>query len=220
VLLVLERPPSSPTQSSIGISTIQTNPTYLLDLLDESSIPFKYQYFQKISPNLTSIFVTPCSATDRMASAVTMTYRFLTPRQIQRIHQIYVSQNPATQPELLDSASNGPMNAKHYGNQDNVFQLAANLSDKLMRNHPFLDGNKRTAMAAADMFLKINGYKLQDVPLDPGEENNQGFTDAHVAVVTNQWSTDQLGKYYESVAKPLNKWTAAILEFKEAAQEY
>jgi len=40
-----------------------------------------------------------------------------------------------------------------------VFQLAANLSEKIMKNHAYQDGNKRTALVAADMFLKINGYK-------------------------------------------------------------
>jgi death-on-curing family protein len=89
-----------------------------------------------------------------MATVATKTYRFLTMSQIQRLHRLHVSPNDPAQPGLLESAVNGPMNAKYYGSQDNVFQLAANLSDKIMRNHPFQDGNKRTAMAAADMFLK------------------------------------------------------------------
>ena len=32
--------------------------------------------------------------------------------------------------------------------------------DSLIRNHPFLDGNKRTGIAAAALFLRINGYRL------------------------------------------------------------
>lgn len=52
------------------------------------------------------------------------------------------------------------MNIKHYAKEDDVFQLAANLAEKIMKDHAFQDGNKRTALLAADMFLKINGYYL------------------------------------------------------------
>jgi death-on-curing family protein len=155
-----------------------------------------------------------------MAKAATKTYRFLTTSQIQRLHRLYVSPNDPTQPGLLDSAAKGPINAKYYGSQDNVFQLAANLSDKIMKNHPFQDGIKRTAMAAADMFLRINGYKLQEAPFDPSEPNNQGFRDAHLALTNNQLTAEQLGNYYQSTAQPVTTWTTLITEYKNAAQEY
>lgn len=41
-----------------------------------------------------------------------------------------------------------------------LFTKAAALMDSLIRNHPFLDGNKRTGIAAAALFLRINGYRL------------------------------------------------------------
>jgi death-on-curing protein len=37
---------------------------------------------------------------------------------------------------------------------------AAALIDSLIRNHPFVDGNKRTGIAAAGIFLQMNGYRL------------------------------------------------------------
>lgn len=37
---------------------------------------------------------------------------------------------------------------------------AAALLESLIQNHPFLDGNKRTAVAAADVHLRINGFEL------------------------------------------------------------
>lgn len=108
-----------------------------------------------------------------------------------------------TIPPSLESAANGPMNAKYYGSQDNIFQLAANPSDKIMRNHPFQDGNERTAMAAADMFLKINGYKLQEAPFNPSEPDNLELRDAHLALTNNQWTAEQLGDYCQSTAQPI-----------------
>jgi death-on-curing protein len=41
-----------------------------------------------------------------------------------------------------------------------LFTKAAALMDSLIRNHPFLDGNKRTGIAAAALFMRINGYWL------------------------------------------------------------
>lgn len=42
---------------------------------------------------------------------------------------------------------------------------AAALLESLAINHPFVDGNKRIAFAAADVFLRINGWRLQRPPL-------------------------------------------------------
>jgi len=50
-----------------------------------------------------------------------------------------------------------------YNNRDlypDISAKAAALMDSLIRNHPFLDGNKRTGIAAAAMFLCMNGYQL------------------------------------------------------------
>ncbi len=41
-----------------------------------------------------------------------------------------------------------------------LFSKAAALMDSLVRNHPFVDGNKRTAITSTAMFLRINGYRL------------------------------------------------------------
>jgi prophage maintenance system killer protein len=88
-----------------------------------------------------------------------------------------------------------------------------------MKNHAYQDGNKRTALLAADMFLKINGYKLQDTPMAADALNNN-IANAHVAVTTNQWTARQLGEYYESIATPIASWTPDIMTYRNAATEY
>lgn len=60
---------------------------------------------------------------------------------------------------LLESAAAKPINHYHYGEQD-VAALAVALLLGVARNHPFVQGNKRTALAAADAFLHLNGYRL------------------------------------------------------------
>jgi death-on-curing protein len=41
-----------------------------------------------------------------------------------------------------------------------LFHKAAALLDSLINNHPFVDGNKRTGIATAALFLQANGYRL------------------------------------------------------------
>lgn len=42
---------------------------------------------------------------------------------------------------------------------------AAALMESLAINHPFVDGNKRIAFAATDVFLRINGWRLERLPM-------------------------------------------------------
>ena len=42
--------------------------------------------------------------------------------------------------------------------------MAGALFESLIKNHPFIDGNKRVAFFATDVFLRMNGYKLQVEP--------------------------------------------------------
>lgn len=46
------------------------------------------------------------------------------------------------------------------GYYTDTIEEAAALFESLFQNHPFLDGNKRTAITAAAVFLRLNGYKL------------------------------------------------------------
>ena len=59
---------------------------------------------------------------------------------------------------LLESALARPRNLAHYGTAD-VADLAASYAHGLARNHPFIDGNKRTAFVAAELFLALNGHE-------------------------------------------------------------
>jgi death-on-curing protein len=60
---------------------------------------------------------------------------------------------------LLESALARPRNLAAYGDPD-LPALAASLGYGIARNHPFLDGNKRTAFVAVEAFLLLNGLTL------------------------------------------------------------
>lgn len=60
---------------------------------------------------------------------------------------------------LLDSAMARAQNLAAYGEPD-AAALAAAYAFGIARNHPFFDGNKRTAAVVAETFLVLNGYAL------------------------------------------------------------
>ena len=60
---------------------------------------------------------------------------------------------------LLDSALARPLNLASYGEPD-VAALAAAYGYGIARNHPFIDGNKRTAFVCTELFLMLNGANL------------------------------------------------------------
>lgn len=65
---------------------------------------------------------------------------------------------------LLDSALARPRNRFAYEGQADPCLLAAAYAYGIVRNHPFVDGNKRAALAAAGVFLMINGLDLTAPP--------------------------------------------------------
>ena len=61
---------------------------------------------------------------------------------------------------LLDSALGKPENLFAYG-KPTLFDLAASYGFGLVKNHPFIDGNKRAGFITAVTFLELNGYHFE-----------------------------------------------------------
>lgn len=66
---------------------------------------------------------------------------------------------------LLESALAGPEHLAAYDNPD-FADLAAAYGYDIARNHPFADGNKRTAFVATLLFLRLNGFDLTATDAD------------------------------------------------------
>jgi death-on-curing protein len=85
---------------------------------------------------------------------------------------------------MPESALDRPKNKWSYENAE-LAELAAAHAFAIARNHPFVDGNKRTSLLALYTFLGVNGIDF-DVPeaeaaamilsLAPGEVNEEGLT--------------------------------------------
>jgi death-on-curing protein len=64
-------------------------------------------------------------------------------------------------PGLLESALARPRNLFAYAEQDaSIARFAAAYAKGIIANHPFVDGNKRTAFTVALTFLKLNGLQV------------------------------------------------------------
>ena len=61
---------------------------------------------------------------------------------------------------LLESAINHPLHLQSYADPS-VFDLAASYAYGIARNHPFVDGNKRTALVLSFAFLESNGWEVK-----------------------------------------------------------
>ena len=88
-------------------------------------------------------------------------FRFLTDGQIIEIHE-YATRNDGGRKGLRDrnalaSSVLAPRTMAAYQAVD-AFDLAAAYAHSITRNHPLVDGNKRTALTSALVFLGLNGY--------------------------------------------------------------
>jgi len=61
---------------------------------------------------------------------------------------------------LLSSALGRPQQQFHYESPD-LFDLAGTYAHGIVKNHPFLDVNKRAGFMAAYVFLRVNGFQLE-----------------------------------------------------------
>ncbi|MEE4271914.1 MAG: type II toxin-antitoxin system death-on-curing family toxin [Thermoanaerobaculales bacterium] len=75
----------------------------------------------------------------------------------QRVIEIFGGPGGVRDLGLVESALYRPQSG-YYGD---LTAMAAALFESLIMNHPFADGNKRVAFFATDVFLRLNGWKLQ-----------------------------------------------------------
>ncbi len=93
-----------------------------------------------------------------------MDHDYLTVADVLGIHTVLMKRyggDPGVRdPGSLEAAMYRPQT----GYYEDIVAEAAALMESLAINHPFVDGNKRIAFAAADVFLRINGWQLHRSP--------------------------------------------------------
>ena len=89
---------------------------------------------------------------------------------------------------LLESALFRPKNKFFYENPS-IFELASAYGCGIVKNHPFIDGNKRTSYVVTRTFIKLNGYDIQ------ASETEK--YDIWIGVASNQINEDELSAWIE-----------------------
>ena len=93
-----------------------------------------------------------------------MAWRWLDPAVVLAVHDAQLAEHGGgagvRDKALLESSLAKPLNLASYEDPD-VAALAAAYGYGISRNHPFLDGNKRTAFVAVELFLQLNGFELK-----------------------------------------------------------
>lgn len=95
---------------------------------------------------------------------------------------------------LLQSAVSRPKAT--FGGEDlypDIFQKAAALMESLIKNHPFIDGNKRTAISSTGIFLRMNGYTLET-----SQKELEGFT---LDMATGKASLNDAAKWFKQYSQ-------------------
>ena len=87
----------------------------------------------------------------------------------------------------LDSALARPLNLAAYGEPD-AAALAAGYAFGIARNHPFVDGNKRTAAVVSVAFLFVNGYEFTATPAD--------LAVAFLALAAGEMTEDEMADWF------------------------
>ena len=129
-----------------------------------------------------------------------MSLLFLKVDEILTLHAVEIAENGGSDGlrdgALLESAVAQPMAS--FGGAflyHDVFEMAAALHFSLVLNHPFVDGNKRTGLAAALMFLELNGYSV--------EHPYRRLVDITLEVAAGTASRTQVAKLFRELATPL-----------------
>lgn len=90
--------------------------------------------------------------------------RFVDAKRALAIHDLQIAEHGGSpgirDVGLLESALNRAINIADYEASEDVSRLGAAYLFGIAKNHPFIDGNKRTALSVMGLFLAMNGYEI------------------------------------------------------------
>jgi death-on-curing protein len=94
---------------------------------------------------------------------------------------------------LLESAMDRPQKHADYGDPD-IADLAAAYAFGIARNHPFVDGNKRTAAVVTETFLLLNGFSLAATDAE--------LAVAFLALAAGELSEEEMADWFRGHLQP------------------
>ena len=95
---------------------------------------------------------------------------------------------------LVESALERPRHKFHYEGSD-IFSLAAVLAEGLIKNHGFVDGNKRIGFLASVVFLEDNGYRFEAAEAEAAQ--------MFLMIADSTATVDELVAFFKNSCRPL-----------------
>jgi death-on-curing protein len=90
---------------------------------------------------------------------------YLTPLEAMLMHGVLIDRFGGAHGLRDGGALEAALFRPQSGYYDDILAEAAALFESLAMNHPFVDGNKRIAFACVDVFLRVNGFRLEAKPM-------------------------------------------------------
>jgi death-on-curing protein len=131
---------------------------------------------------------------------MTIEPRFLTVSEVIEIHDQEIASagglSGVRDLNTLDSALGAPQASFSGQFLMDIFEMAATYLNSIAINHPFLDGNKRTALASSLTFLFMNGYEIDEL-------YDVELADKTLELVTRKITKSDLAEYLKSRSKEI-----------------
>jgi death-on-curing protein len=131
---------------------------------------------------------------------MTIEPRFLTVSEVIEIHDQEIASagglSGVRDLNALDSALGAPQASYSGQFLMDIFEMAATYLNSIAINHPFLDGNKRTALASSLTFLFMNGYAIDEL-------YDEELADKTLELVTGKITKSDLAEYLKSRSKEI-----------------
>ena len=125
-----------------------------------------------------------------------MTQDFPTIEEVIEFHDALISEFGGATGVRDEGALASAIMRPQMGYYDTLIEEAAALMESLAMNHPFVDGNKRTAFAVTEAFLRMNGYFIECASED-------AYTFFMQLFETNSFRFAELAAWLEEHFRPL-----------------
>ncbi len=122
--------------------------------------------------------------------------KYLTFDELIEIHRILINKFGGSFGVRDNKSLDSAIMRSQTGYYENIIEEAAALMESLAMNHPFVDGNKRVAFFATDVFLRLNGYCIEC-------DNKEAYSFFIDLFETNRFNFDNLFEWLKEKVIPL-----------------
>lgn len=125
--------------------------------------------------------------------------RWVQEATVRKVHDLQIDEHGGSRGVrdlgLLSSAMARPLHLNSYKSDVSLAELAAAYAVGIVKNHPFVDGNKRTGAVVCETFLRLNGLRLV--------ATDAQWCDIVLKLAAGEMDESELGEWLEANVEPL-----------------